>query len=224
VTLGELAVHWLTQALGCEDAADVRPRLALSPSYLARAAAIVRTVRQRTPFVVAANLGVGGNPRKRIPGEFELNVVRALLSEGSAVILDHGAGEDEVRVQAIVAAVRRDGRSVHEIAGSDFSSAAAADCDVLAYRGPVGPFAALTGASDLYVGYDSAFQHIAAAQGVSVVDIFVDPPNPVFPRRWRPHSSAGVTVIDTAFDDSQNASVDRVADAHRRSRRAALRR
>jgi ADP-heptose:LPS heptosyltransferase len=220
-TLGELARHWLTHALGCDDAEDIHPRIELSRSLVAQASSIVQVLRERKPFVVAVNLGVGGNPRKRIAGDFELKAVRAFLAEGSAVVLDHGAGEDEARVRAIVAALRAEGRSVHDLKGSELSSGSVpAGCDVLAFQGPVAPFAALTGASDLYVGYDSGFQHIAAAQRIPVVDIFVNPPNAVFPRRWRPHSSASVIVIETASDGDHGVNLARIAEAHRRGRQA----
>jgi ADP-heptose:LPS heptosyltransferase len=223
-TLGELATHWLRKALGWVDDEIVRPRVALSPLDVSHARSGVQALKRRgAPFVVAVNLGVGGNARKRIPGEFELNLIRVLLREGSVVILDHGAGEDEVRVQAIVAALQGEGRRIADVAGSDFSATPLPiECDVVAYRGPVGPFAALIGASDLYVGYDSAFQHIAAALGIPVVDIFVNPPNVVFPRRWRPHSSASVTVIETTSDDTHDSSLTRIVDAHRRLRQAAV--
>ena len=223
-TLGELATHWSRRALGWVDDEAVRPRVALSPIDVGHAKSIVHALKRgKAPFVVAANLGVGGNPRKRVPGEFELNLIRELLREGSGVILDHGAGEDEARVRAIVEALQSEGRRVGEVAGSDFGATRLpTGCDVLAYRGHAGPFAALTGASDMYVGYDSAFQHIAAAQGIPVVDIFVNPPNVVFPRRWRPHSSAAVTVIETTSDDTPNSSLTRIANAHRRFRQAAV--
>jgi ADP-heptose:LPS heptosyltransferase len=224
-TLGALTAEWLGGVLSIEDAASLRPRVALPESDRLRAEAMVDALRRNRAFVVAMNLGVGGNVRKRIPGRFELDLVRALLSEGSAVVIDHGAGEDEARVRAIVDALRHDGRRVAHIHGAEDPSGVLSACDVLAYSGEVGPFAALVGASDLYVGYDSAFQHIAAAQGIPVVDLFVDPPSPAFSARWRPHSAAAVMVIETSADDAGHRSaLARVLDAQRRARQAPLHR
>jgi ADP-heptose:LPS heptosyltransferase len=222
-TLGGLATHWVKGALGCEDGEVVRPRLELASADIGRSSSIVDALRHTSArFVVAMNLGVGGNPRKRVAGDFELDVVRSLLRDGSAVVLDHGAGEDEARVRAIVAALRNEGRRITEIEGAHFGvEPLPAGCDVVAYRGPVGPFAALIGASDMYVGYDSGFQHIAAAQGIPAVDVFVDPPNPLFARRWRPHSAAAVAVIETTTDEQPDAILTRVADACRRFRAGA---
>src|SRR5581483_7175987 len=94
--------------------------------------------------VIAVNLGVGENPRKRVAGGFELDLVRGLLAERHALILDKGVGEERSRVGEIVAALEP------------------LPPHVFVYEGAVGPFAALIRESDLYVGYDSAFQHIAA--------------------------------------------------------------
>ena len=223
-TLGELTAHWLNGVLPSGDNEPIRPGVALSSADLTHARTIVRALgRSGTSGIVAVNLGVGGNARKRIPGEFELQLIRGILAEGSAVALDHGAGEDESRVRAIVNALRNEGRRIGDVEGGRFSAATPpVGCDVLAYRGPVGPFAALCGMSDLYVGYDSAFQHIAAAQGVPVIDIFVNPPNPVFPLRWRPRSTATVMTIQTTADISESSrTLACLLDACRKIRQAA---
>jgi ADP-heptose:LPS heptosyltransferase len=222
-TLGELTVHWLRRALGLAGAEDLRPRVAVSPVDFNHARSILDEFRQSSaPFVVAVNLGVGGNQRKRIEGGFELNLVRGLLRDGSGVILDHGSGEDEWRVQAILAALREEGRRIGHVTGGDFGATVVpSGCKLVAYRGPVAPFAALIGASDLYVGYDSAFQHVAAALGIPAIDVFVNPPNATFARRWRPHSSAPVSVIETTSTGDTDAILARIAVVHRRLRQAA---
>jgi ADP-heptose:LPS heptosyltransferase len=222
-TLGALTLHWLKQALELEGDEDLRPRVALSPTDVSRAQSILDAFKPSTArFVVAVNLGVGGNQRKRIEGDFERNLVRGLLRDGSGVILDHGSGEDESRVQAIVEALRAEGHRMGDVTGGTFNATVLPPgCDVVAYCGPVAPFAALIGASDLYIGYDSAFQHVAAAQGVSAVDVFVNPPNATFARRWKPHSSAPVSVIETTSADGADAVLDRIAVVHRQCRQAA---
>jgi ADP-heptose:LPS heptosyltransferase len=220
-TLGELTAHWLQRALLLDSEEGTRPRLELAMSEIERARQIVHAFRRAGAFVVAVNLGVGGNARKRIPGEFEVDLIRRLITDGSRVILDYGIGEEETRVTTIVAALRNEGRRVCELgATASDASSIPNDCDVVTYRGPVAPFAALIGASNLYVGYDSAFQHIAAAQGVAVIDIFVNSPNATFLRRWRPHSSAPVTVVETTAH-ADDVTLDQISDAHRRLRQAA---
>jgi ADP-heptose:LPS heptosyltransferase len=60
----------------------------------------------------------------------------------------------------------------------------------------VGLLAALISASDLYIGYDSAGQHIAAASGTPCIDIFAGYESPRIIDRWRPTGPGTPTVID----------------------------
>jgi ADP-heptose:LPS heptosyltransferase len=92
--------------------------------------------------------------------------------------------------------------------------------DIVAWRGGVGGFGALIGVSRSYVGYDSAFQHIAAALRVPLVDVFVGAPNARFARRWRPCSRVAARVIDVGHDvvtspTAARALLRRAMDAHR---------
>jgi ADP-heptose:LPS heptosyltransferase len=47
----------------------------------------------------------------------------------------------------------------------------------------------------LYVGYDSACQHLAAALGVPVIDIFAGHRSPRMLERWRPSGPGKVTMV-----------------------------
>jgi ADP-heptose:LPS heptosyltransferase len=87
------------------------------------------------------------------------------------------------------------------------------------YEGGVGTLSALIGRSDAYVGYDSAFQHIAAAQAVPVIDVFVDVPSPIFADRWRPYSKAAVEVVRAPAGAPEDGTVARVLDAYKRVRK-----
>ena len=53
----------------------------------------------------------------------------------------------------------------------------------------------LAGSTDEYIGYDSAGQHIAAALGVSTIDIFADSNTPLAATRWRPFGPGLVHVV-----------------------------
>ena len=114
---------------------------------------------------IAVSLGVGGNETKRIGGWFEHKLLRELSSRAATVILDKGAGQDEA-VQA--------------------ESAAAGLTNVKFWSGSFASFAALIAKSDLYVGYDSAGQHAAAALGIPLVSVFKGAVNDRFFERWRP--------------------------------------
>jgi ADP-heptose:LPS heptosyltransferase len=125
-------------------------------------------------YDITVSLGVGGNLNKRIRDPFERRLVEILAATGRSILIDAGAGGEEAeRVQR----------------------AAAGLANVQCWQGAFAPFAAEIARSKLYVGYDSAGQHVAAASGTPLVAIFAGFPNERFFERWRPKGSARVEVI-----------------------------
>jgi ADP-heptose:LPS heptosyltransferase len=117
-----------------------------------------------SPYI-AVSLGVGENPAKRVPDPFEEQLL-ALLSARAPLVIDKGAGgEEAARVERAVA---RSG------AGATF------------WEGSFAGFAQVIAGSSLYVGYDSAGQHVAAACGVPLISIFAGFPASRMFHRWRP--------------------------------------
>jgi len=98
-----------------------------------------------------------------------------LLSAGGATLaIDKGAGGDEAaRVERAV------GRSGVKAAF---------------WEGSFAGFAAIIAASRLYVGYDSAGQHVAAACGVPLVSIFAGFPAPRMFHRCAPLASGPPSI------------------------------
>jgi hypothetical protein len=122
---------------------------------------------------ITVNLGVGENPGKRLPDPFEEQLL-ALLASRAPVTIDRGAGgEESARVDR---AVRQSG------------------AEVSLFEGSFAEFAKIIAASKLYVGYDSAGQHAAAAAGVPLISIFAGFAVPRMFDRWRP-VAPGATVI-----------------------------
>ena len=115
---------------------------------------------------IAVSLGVGENQAKRLPDPFEEELLRLLASTGAPLWIDKGAGGDEA--ERVDRALKRAG-------------AAAASWD-----GAFAGFAAIIAGSRLYVGYDSAGQHVAAAAGVPLISVFAGFPAPRMFERWRP--------------------------------------
>ena len=114
----------------------------------------------------AVSLGVGENPAKRIPDPFEERLLALLAAGGAPRVVDKGAGgEEAARVER---AVQRSGVQARF------------------WEGSFAGFASLVAASRLYVGYDSAGQHVAAACGVPQISIFAGFPAPRMFHRWRP--------------------------------------
>jgi ADP-heptose:LPS heptosyltransferase len=132
-----------------------------------------------------------------------LRLLTRLLSGGATVILDKGGEPEEAaRIEGLVAALQGEGfRSValdDPACGAEVPSAAAG-IQLLTWQGSIGRFAALIGASDVYIGYDSAGQHIAAAFGVPTINIFTGFTSPRMPERWAPYGRGPVEmlVLDT---------------------------
>ncbi len=122
---------------------------------------------------IAVSLGVGENRAKRIPDPFEEQLL-AVLAARLPLVIDKGAGgEEAARVERAVA-----------------QSGAAATF----WEGSFAGFAQVIAGSKLYVGYDSAGQHVAAARDVPLISIFAGFPTPRMFHRWRP-SGRGATVI-----------------------------
>jgi ADP-heptose:LPS heptosyltransferase len=127
------------------------------------------------PADVAVSLGVGDNPAKGLPHPFEERLLAALAERGLHVIVDSGAGGDEEQRVLRAIGPRHD--------------------RIRTFRGPFADFAAIVARSRLYVGYDSAGQHAAAASGVPLVSIFAGFPCPRFAARWRPTGPGRIEVI-----------------------------
>jgi ADP-heptose:LPS heptosyltransferase len=131
-----------------------------------------------TPYI-AVSLGVGENSAKRIPDPFETDLL-ALLASHIPLVIDKGAGgEEAARVERAV---------------SQSQSRATF------WEGSFAGFAQVIAGSSLYVGYDSAGQHVAAACGVPLISIFAGFPAPRMFQRWSP-SGPRTTVIRVDHPD-----------------------
>jgi ADP-heptose:LPS heptosyltransferase len=200
--IGALTSHWLQHTFG--HAPPLYPYCAPAQRDTAAAHTMADVIKGRgAGSIVSVNLGVGTNPAKRLPDPFELRLLTRLLSGGATVILDKGGEPEEAaRIEGLVAALQGEGfRSValdDPACGAEVPSAAAG-IQLLTWQGSIGRFAALIGVSDVYIGYDSAGQHIAAAFGVPTINIFTGFTSPRMPERWAPYGRGPVEmlVLDT---------------------------
>ena len=154
------------------DTRDALPELAAQWAHMtfgiasAKPYLAVQPVPAELPAdYIAVSLGVGENPAKRLPDPFEPELLR-LLGGRLPLVIDRGAGgEERARVERAV-----------QTAGV-----------VPTYwDGSFAGFAAIVRGARLYVGYDSAGQHAAAAAGVPLITIFAGFPAPRMFDRWRP--------------------------------------
>jgi ADP-heptose:LPS heptosyltransferase len=123
---------------------------------------------------IAISLGVGDNPAKRLPDPFEAELLRLLASTGRGLCIDKGAGGEEGdRVERALKA---------------------AGVRATTWQGSFAGFASIIASSALYVGYDSAGQHVADACGIPLISIFTGFPAPRMFDRWRPTGDRSTVI------------------------------
>ncbi len=117
---------------------------------------------------ITISFGVGENAGKRIDDEFEYQVLASLLRLRRSILLDRGVGGEETdRVNRLIERLG----FPHHLHLHDDSYAS---------------FASHILQSDLYVGYDSAGQHVAAANGVPLISVFAGYTGERMLSRWSP--------------------------------------
>ena len=186
-SLAQLIGRWLSDLFGDSEETDY-PYVSLSPDDRGLGALVRRTTAGR---LAAVNLGVGDNPAKRLDDAFEEGLVSTLVKTGYTVLLDRGAGEEEIERSTRLT-------DLLQSAGKVIGSITATGCqpgDVITWQGSLSGFAGLIAASDLYVGYDSAAGHLAAALGVEGIDIFAGAGCDRMVNRWQPWGTRPATVI-----------------------------
>lgn len=130
---------------------------------------------------VSMSLGVGDNANKRLSDAFEISAVKEILKTGNHVIIDRGAGGEEAQ---------RVTRMAQELGNPS---------NLHLHDGSYASFASHIVQSDLYVGYDSAGQHVAAAAHVPLVSVFAGYASERMFQRWKP-ASGNARVIQVADD------------------------
>jgi ADP-heptose:LPS heptosyltransferase len=125
----------------------------------------------------AVSLGVGGNDMKRVGGDFEARLIGSLGERYATVWIDRGAGGEEA--SRVTAAAEASGAAEQ----------------VRFWEGSFAGFASIISQSELYVGYDSAGQHAAAASGTPLITVFAGAPSMRFQQRWMPYGEGKRVVI-----------------------------
>ncbi|MBK9168468.1 MAG: hypothetical protein IPM24_13500 [Bryobacterales bacterium] len=146
----------------------------------------------------AVSFGVGENPAKRVADPFEAGLLGGVAARGLSLVVDRGAGGEE-------------GERV------DRAVAACGGARIQVWDGSFAAFARSIQASRVYVGYDSAGQHAAAAAGVPSVTVFAGYPCERMFQRWRPWSRVPHAVIQVKDEQPETLvaqaleAVDRLA-------------
>jgi hypothetical protein len=137
------------------------------------ARAYIATGLEAAKFAATVSFGVGENPSKRVRDPFETEALRRLPKP---ILIDKGAGGEEAeRVERAVAQAGSDGIEM--------------------WDGSFAGFAAHIEKSRLYVGYDSAGGHVAAACGVPMISVFAGAVCQRMYERWRPNHRGHCYII-----------------------------
>ncbi|MBV9301352.1 MAG: glycosyltransferase family 9 protein [Acidobacteriaceae bacterium] len=140
--------------------------------------------KQKSFAEITVSLGVGENPDKLVGDHFEQVVVSALLQFARPILLDRGpGGEETARVDRLVDRLRAPPLlNLHDGSYASFAS------HILQSR--------------LYVGYDSAGQHVAAACHLPLVSVFAGYACERMLSRWRPSGSTSHVIAVSDRTDS----------------------
>jgi hypothetical protein len=177
-----LAARWAAETFGIDDAVPW-----LHPKHEFDFGAMQ---------VTTVSLGVGENPAKRIADPFECELLAMLAARPGLVMVDVGApgSEEERRVRAAI------------------EHSGAPEGRIGIHEGSFASFAAMIAASRLYVGYDSAGQHVAAALGVPLITAFAGAASERMAARWNPHGPGRRHVLHLA-SANPTAALERVCAA-----------
>jgi ADP-heptose:LPS heptosyltransferase len=205
LSMVQLTNSWLNKIT---DETDFHhPMVWLLPSNLQKAAQLCDGLRNNgVRRIIALNLGVGGNPRKKVGRRMELDLLLSLLQEPNTVILlDKGFGDDELQSSdSLLAGVNAKGYAIHHAVFEQGIGNPQLDWGVIGVQTRIGEIAAIIANCDEYIGYDSACQHIAAALKVPCLTIFAGSNNMRFIRRWSAFGSntSKIVHVDTLSDPS----------------------
>jgi len=197
-TLSELANSWLD--LVCGEAEAAYPQLWLPSHFQQLALSLRRRLNAKgCRCLLTINFGVGNNEKKRISAQFEEDLLLALLrqTQKTIILLDSGTGaEGRCRTEKLLAAASRQGLATVSLAEQNLPSFSVPfDHGLIGFSGSLGSLAAIIGCSELFIGYDSACQHLASAQARPTIIIFAGAPSSRFIERWRPMRREGVVTV-----------------------------
>jgi ADP-heptose:LPS heptosyltransferase len=125
---------------------------------------------------ITVSIGVGENPAKRVEDPFEPELLRYLAARGQRILIDKGAGGEEAE------------RVERAIAGNAIET----------WTGSFAGFASHIARSRLFIGYDSAAGHAAAACGVPMICVFNGAVSERMYQRWRPTGAGPIEIVRAA--------------------------
>jgi hypothetical protein len=157
---------------GDDSLTTLTRRWAMETFGVENARPYIDTGLEAAEYASTVSFGVGENPDKRVADPFEEELLKQLPRP---VLVDKGAGGEEA--ERVERAVSRAG------------------VGIAMWEGSFAGFAAHIQKSKLYVGYDSAGGHVAAACGVPMISVFAGFPSERMFQRWRPTGAGPIRVV-----------------------------
>lgn len=210
--LGVLVCRWMSETFGFAQGGDCRLDVAEREAAWARA---LRGLCAGARPLVAVHFGAGGNDRKRAGVEFETELVEWLVQGGCRVLLARGESADEIdeSYRLCKRLAERGVGITHLPPGCDLDALAGRVADVLTWEANVDAFVATIAHADMFIGYDSAGQHIAAALGVPAISLFVEASGRRHALRWTPCGRGPLEVVRSPWPPDRKALLGRAQDA-----------
>jgi ADP-heptose:LPS heptosyltransferase len=185
----------------------VYPKVWVSGNCLEIAEKFRKTIRNsESPNLISINFGVGGNNRKRIPDNFETQLVLRLLENyDNRIVLDLGFGDEEgLRNNTILEGAANAGISSQTLEFEELENVSSST-RLIGVKCSIRQVAALITCCDEFIGYDSACQHVSTAVGIRTYTIFADANSETFIQRWR---ACGKNVSEIVCVDTFDISPD----------------
>jgi hypothetical protein len=204
--LSALTNQWLDHLLG--ETAALNPRLTFQHQGEGYHPFSQGLHDRGCRLVVTINFGVGNDPRKKVHGSFEQDLIQSLLTlPGTIVILDIGQGQLKGQwIADHLARVRQQGLPAACLTDS-FQSPLVLDGEaevttnpihfghgLIIFKGSLRSLGKMIDAADCFIGYDSCGQHLAAATGTPAIIVFAGAPSAKFIERWSPESPVNLTI------------------------------
>lgn len=182
--LSQLANRWADDILAEEI--YLGPEISIRPIYLEKTKKLLRTLPPSVRKIVV-NFGVGNDQRKRLPDPFEECLLERLLGDPDVLlILDTGYHlEEKMRADGLMKKMEDLSFRTCSLTEKTMDTIPLPfHHGLVCFQGGIGPLSALIDQADVFFGYDSCCQHLAAARGTRAVICFAGAPNRRFFARW----------------------------------------
>lgn len=194
-SLGDLTNIYLDKIFGKSE--KIYPCLYLNTNEENKIKSLWQKLSLNKDFVTIVHLG--GEPESKwLSEEFEINLLRNLIEKKLKPILIRTPNrKEEEKNKCLIEMLEKGNKKIVQIEeGENIENEDTSKADIYTFKGSISSFAPLIKNAQLYIGYDSLGQHLAAALEIPLITIFAGHINKVFLRRWTPFSKKINSIIE----------------------------